>query len=189
MAEIETKIIINVLRISSDSKYLEFDVECAKDYYFDTLNIYEYKEKNNNQDYVGYDFSSIFIPDKTNQVFRIPLEQIGGSPSMFYVEFGVSSLKTNDKDTLLGVCSDISNVYRALLNDLLDLRFSCTCDYKVSDEVKRIFAILYGHLEAMRLGRYTEAEFFYSLIENNFGNCEGDKHNFINNSRKPCNCH
>lgn len=187
-----TKIIINILRISSDSKYLEFNVECHKDYYFDTLNIYEYKEKNNNPVYLGEDFSSIFVDDtKTNWVARIPLDQLKGS-SMYYVEFGISPRSGEGKDedcTFVGVCSDITNVYKSLLNDLLDLRFSCTCDYKVSDNVKRIFAILYGHLEAMRLGRYTEAEWFYSLIESSFGNCPGDNKSFINDSRKPCNCH
>jgi len=43
----ESNIIINILRISSDSKYLEFNVDCNRDYYFTTLNIYEYREKNN----------------------------------------------------------------------------------------------------------------------------------------------
>lgn len=191
----ESIIIINILRISSDSKYLEFNVDCDRDYYFTTLYIRDYREPiSSGKQVVGKDFSSIFEDDqRTNWAVRIPLDELSG-PSMYYVYFGVQKNDNSEEDNsekdnfAMGVCSDISTVYKTLLNDLLSIRQSCACDLGVSENVKRIFAILYGHIEAMKLQRYSDAEYFYSLIQQNFGNCEGDYP--VNNSyKKSCNCH
>jgi len=86
---------------------------------------------------------------------------------MYYVEFGAHKKDdpSEEDEVVVGVCSDISTVYKTLLNDLLSIRQSCSCDLGVSENVKRIFAILYGHIEAMKLQRYDEAEYFYSLIQ------------------------
>lgn len=187
----ESIIIINILRISSDSKYLEFNVDCKKGYYFTTLYIRDYREPiSSGKQVVGKDFSSIFEDDqRTNWAVRIPLDELSG-PSMYYVKFGAYDPNNplKEDEVVIGVCSDISTVYKTLLNDLLSIRQSCSCDLGVSENVKRIFAILYGHIEAMKLQRYSEAEYFYSLIQQNFGNCEGDYP--VNNSyKKSCNCH
>lgn len=176
---------INLLRISPDSQYLEFSVECPTNYRFNKLFIKKY-------DYLtttGYpsnsdgwiDGSSLYKQESTKEVMRINTEIFGGS-TMFYVEFGVNWIgvdpepvlsdgtKLSDKTTI-GVCSDVNNIYNYLLQCILNLEGVCKT---LDNDTRRAFVILYGHAEAMRLERFEEAEYFYDVLKNNFNTCSKD---------------
>ena len=185
---------INLLRISPDSEYLEFSVECPANYRFNVLSIKKY-------DYLtttGYpensdgfiDASNLYKATSTKEVMRIATSIFGGT-GMFQVVFGVDwrgvgeepllsdGTKLSDKETV-GVCSDVNNIYNYLLQCLLSLDSRCA---ELDNDVRRAFIILYGHQEAMRLERLDEAEYFYNILKNNFSNC--DKSVRINNN---CGC-
>jgi len=83
---------INLLRVSPDSKYIEFSIECPTNYRFNVLKIRKY-------DYLtttGYptnsdgwvDLSNFYVGTSTKEVIRISTDIFGGS-TMFGVEFGV----------------------------------------------------------------------------------------------------
>ena len=85
-----------------------------------------------------------------------------------------------------GICSNVNFVYQNLLNPILGLT-NCCVDATTYDTLMRNYMILYAHQEAMRLERYTEAEYFYGIIWNLFDNCGGSQRSgtLITN---PCNC-
>ena len=176
---------INLLRISSDSKYLEFSVECPVNYGFNTLMIKKY----DSVDYV--DLSSIFTEKKNKYVVRIPLELIGGS-SMYYVQLKVEYIgalpapedECDSSLEAMGVCSDVSNIYKYLLTELLNLTAGC-CVPEIPVDIQRLFTIMYSHIEAMRLEQFPEAEQFYSVLATNFTSCQTP---IRNQTVKPCNC-
>lgn len=93
---------INLLRISPDSKYLEFSVECPINYLFNKLFIkkYDMKPIDSNDD-LWRDCSNILQRTSTKEVMRIsttalsglPIEpdQFGNSAStIYYVQFGAA---------------------------------------------------------------------------------------------------
>lgn len=186
---------INLLRISPDSEYIEFSVECPTDYLFNKLLIKKY-------DYLtttGYptnssgwiDGSNLYTRTSTKEVMRIASSIFGGS-TLFYVEFGIEWVGAGDEPLLsdgtklsdkteVGVCSDINNIYTYLLQCILKL--DNKCNY-LSNEIKQAYILLYGHTEAMRLERFEEAEYFYDVLKNNFGNCLADARLNTNN----CGC-
>lgn len=174
---------INLLRISPDSEYLEFSVECPANYRFNTLLIKKY-------DYLtttGYptnssgfvDASNLYKKTSTKEVMRIATSIFGGT-GMFQVVFGVEwtgvgdeplyadGTKLSDKETI-GICSDVNNIYTYLLQCILSLDSKCS---SLTNETRRAFILLYGHLEAMRLERIEEAEYFYNILKNNFTSCD-----------------
>jgi hypothetical protein len=65
--------------------------------------------------------------------------------------------------TTEGICSNINFVYENLLNSVLALT-NCCIDPSTYEALLRNHMILYAHQEAMRLNRYTEAEYFYGII-------------------------
>lgn len=186
---------INLLRISPDSKYLEFSVECPTNYIFNKLFIKKYDYltttlyPENNDGWI--DGSILYKQESTKEVMRINTEIFGGS-TMFYVEFGVdwtsedpepilpdgTKLSTN---TTVGVCSDVNNIYNYLLQCILSLDGGCE---GLDSDTRRAFIILYGHTEAMRLERFEEAEHFYDVLKNNFSNCS----NNIRINTRNCGC-
>ena len=173
---------INLLRISPDSQYLEFSVECPANYRFKKLDIKKF-------DYLtteGYPANSsgfveadnLYKRTSTKEIMRIATSIFGGT-GMFQVVFGVSwegvgeepllsnGTKLSDKETI-GICSDVNNIYNYLLQCLLSLDSRCA---ELDNDMRRAFIILYGHQEAMRLERIDEAEYFYNILKNNFSNC------------------
>lgn len=93
-------ITINLLRISPDSAYLEFSVECPIDYKFTKLYIKKYDMTPINEaDSLWRDCSHLYsttTPTPTKQVMRISTEALSGltiengASTLFYVQFGVS---------------------------------------------------------------------------------------------------
>lgn len=185
---------INLLRISPDSKYIEFSVECPVNYRFNLLHIKKY-DWETTQNYPvnmsGWvDASSLYKQTSTKEVMRVSSDIFKDS-TMFQVAFGVDWIledalepiypdgaKLSSKITV-GVCSDVNKVYHYMLQCILNLDSRCA---GLSDEVKRMFVVLHGHTEAMRLGRYEDAEYLYSLLQNNFSICKGESNS------KDCNC-
>ena len=187
---------INLLRISPDSNYIEFSVECPTNYRFNTLNVkkYDYATTTSYPDNSNgwIDLGSAYVGDSTSEIIRLATSIFKGS-TMFYVEFGVKwvgtttevadsdGIKLSDKTTI-GVCSDINNIYGFLATNILSLEYNC-CG--INDDLKRAYAFLYAHQEAMRLENFTTAEKFYTILQNNFSNCDSVT-KYV--SLKTCNC-
>lgn len=195
---------INLLRISPDSQYLEFSVECPTNYQFNTLRIKKYDyltETEYPANLAGWVEAghlyknSIITP--TKEVMRISTS-LFGEPTMFYVEFGVewtggiglepvpcTGVKLSDPESnSIGVCSNVNGIYDYLLTEITSLDTNCP---KLTMEIKQAYVFLYSHTEAMRLNRYGDAEYFYGLIKNNFSNCGTDVRN-SSEYRSSCNC-
>lgn len=173
---------INLLRISPDSQYLEFSVECPTNYRFETLSIKKYDYLTTTgypTNYGGFvQAGNLYKKTSTKEVMRLATSIFGGT-GMFQVVFKVNWIgeeneplyadgtKLSDKETI-GVCSDVNNIYEYLLQCLLSLDTKCST---LTNDTRRAFTILFGHQEAMRLERLDEAEYFYNLLKNNFTNC------------------
>ena len=174
---------INLLRISPDSKYLEFSVECPANYRFKVLSIkkFDYATTSgyptNSSGFV--DASNLYKRTSTKEVMRIATSIFGGT-GMFQVVFGVEWKGVGDeplyadgtklsKKTTTGICSDVNNIYEYLLQCLLNLDTKCST---LTNDTRRAFILLFGHQEAMRLERIDEAAYFYNILKNNFVTCE-----------------
>jgi hypothetical protein len=75
--------------------------------------------------------------------------------------------------TTVGACSDVNLVYGNLLDAIMKMNLSCL-DENDYLTLTRNHLFLYAHTEAMRLGRYSEAEGFYDVLKNLFNNCGPD---------------
>lgn len=177
---------IALLRVSPDSSWLEFSVNCPAGYIFDTLTIQWYDVENHEWDAQIYDGSGLLPGSGTSVVMRIATSIFGTDVTMYKVTFGAS--ETEGEGTLeeVGLCSNINFVYANLLDLVLSFTSCCISDTQY-DNLDRNHMILYAHTEAMRLGREMEAIFFYDIIWNLFVNCGPTtrQNNVIN---KPCNC-
>ena len=122
---------INLLRISPDSQYLEFSVECPTNYRFNKLLIkkFDYLTTSGYPTNIdGYiDASALYKQESTKEVMRIAIK-IFKTTGMFHVVFGVDwdeelygpepllsdgtklSTKTSE-----GLCSDVNNIYNYLI--------------------------------------------------------------------------
>jgi len=179
---------INLLRISPDSKYLEFSVECPTNYLFNKLFIKKYDAiPINSTDDLWRDVSHLLQRTSTKEIMRISTEALSGfqiepgvdgnlASTLFYVQFGVEWIEpTPGNPTLpvplipdvIGVTSDVNKVYILLKDYLLNLDARCitTNDYQT---LIRNYMFLYAHLEAMRLERFDDAEMFYDIIKKQF---------------------
>lgn len=174
---------INLLRISPDSQYLEFSVECQANYRFNLLSIKKFDYLTTTgypaNSYGFIDASNLYKQTSTKEVMRIETSIFGGT-GMFQVVFGVmwtglgdeplyaDGSKLSDKQ-VIGICSDINNIYTYLLQCLLSLDEKCAT---LTNDAKLAFITIFAHQEAMRLERIDEAEYFYNILKNNFSNCE-----------------
>lgn len=180
---------INLLRVSPDSKYLEFSVECPTNYIFNVLNIYRHGYENINSYPINsegwVDASAVYSQTSTKEIIRINTDIFGGS-GLYKVEFGVEWTSTTTSEPVdpcngklsdnptFAMCSDVTFVYEYIIGQLTSS--ACKCG-DVSDEVKRIHAILYGHEEAMRLEKWIDAINFYETLESNLSICKSTRTN------------
>src|ERR1035437_5683557 len=161
---------INLLRISPDSKYLEFSVECPINYKFNKLYIKRYS---NSQIFPIIDASNLYVEQNNElalkHVMRINVTALGGT-GMFQIEFGATQVDTAGilpNLDIIGICSDINNVYDYLLNKILKLNVRCI-DEKNFHNLTQNYLFLYAHTEAMRLEYFDEAAKFYDILSKNF---------------------
>jgi len=178
---------INLLRVSTDSQYLEFSVECPTDYRFNLLYITRYNVRTKLND-ITKDASSLLLGNSNQEIMRIATSALGDDVTMYQVEFGVEAINSNDPQipNVVGICSNINFVYANLL-DLVMSFTSCCISQADYDKLDRNHMILYAHQEAMRLERYTEAKYFYDILWSLFTNCGPTvrQRNVVNT---PCNC-
>jgi len=178
---------INLLRVSPDSQYLEFSVECPTGYRFNTLNVIRYEPVTGTVD-ASLDLSGLLQGTTTKEIMRIATSAIDPDVTMYEVEFGVAPINGEDPpiENATGVCSNINFVYANLLDLVMSFTNCCISDTQY-DNLDRNYMILYAHQEAMRLERYNDAKYFYSIIWNLFVSCGPTvrQSNIIN---KPCNC-
>lgn len=185
---------INLLRVSADSEYLEFVVECSTGYIFNTLFISRYNTtlKVNDE---PIDASSVLSGTGSSEVIRIRTAGLGipgdANVTMYQVEFGVTAIDfsnpaTPEIPTKTGICSNVNFVYARLLDLVMGFVDCCISDADYAN-MNRNHMILYAHQEAMRLGRYVEAKYFYDIIWKNFANCSPTARQ-IDTRHSPCNC-
>lgn len=179
---------INYLRISSDSEYLEFDVECPSGYTFTKLLIQKYSSTEALDE---IDAKSVFEtdPSSLNQIIRIAVSELGGT-GLFRVTFGVTGSPT--LSDVIAACSDVNDVYNFLLDSILNMQVNCMSadDYQL---LTKNYLFLYAHQEAMRLERFTDTDFdeaglFYDILVNNFTNCGNDVRSFGTRVVSNCGC-
>lgn len=201
-------IAINLLRISPDSKYLEFSVECPTDYLFNKLFIKKYDAiPLNENDDLWRDCSHLLQRTSTKEIMRISTEALSGfqiepdidgnlASTVYYVQFGAEWVEpTPGNPTLpvptvadvIGVASDVNKMYIILKDYLLNLDARCITaqDYQT---LIRDYMFLYAHIEAMRLERFDDGEMFYDIIKKQFSSCPPAQRS--NNPRllNTCNC-
>lgn len=178
---------INLLRVSPDSQYLEFSVECPTGYTFTKLYVSRYDPVTELDD-VTLDLSTLLQGTTTKEVIRIATSAIDTDVTMYQVTFGCFPIDPNgtEIDDAIGICSNVNFVYANLL-DLIISFTNCCISQTQYDNLDRNYMILYAHQEAMRLERYTEAKYFYNIIWNLFVNC-GPTTRQTSIINKPCNC-
>jgi len=183
---------IHLLRVSPDSQWLEFMVECPTDYRFNTLYITRYNVLTK-QDDVPKDGSALYntnadISPLHIQTIRIATSALGTETTMYKVEFKANITPGTEETqlTTVGLCSNVNFVYANLLDLVLSFT-NCCISQNDYDNLDRNHMILYAHQEAMRLERYTEAKFFYDILWNLFTNC-GPSTRQSNVINRPCNC-
>lgn len=178
---------INLLRVSTDSQYIEFSVECPAGYNFNLLYIARYNVSTATYD-TTKDCSSLLLGNTQKEVMRIATSAFGTDVTMYKVTWGVAPIAPESPELSpeTGICSNVNFVYQNLLNSILGLT-NCCITPETYDTLMRNHMILYAHQEAMRLERYTEAEYFFGIIWNLFDNCTGSARggSMITN---PCNC-
>jgi hypothetical protein len=155
---------INLLRVSPDSKYLEFSAECTAGYTFNLLYVSRYNVTT--KLYEATKDCSLLLQGTTQQeIMRIATSIFGTDVTMYKVTFGITPINPIDPiiAPTVGICSNVNFVYENLLNSILGLT-NCCVDGTTYDTLTRNHMILYAHQEAMRLERYTEAEYFYGII-------------------------
>ena len=182
---------INLLRISPDSKYLEFSVECPINYLFNKLFIKKYDAiPINSTDDLWRDCSHLLQRTSTKEVMRISTTALSGlslepdhngnmASTMYYVQFGAEWIEPNPSSPtlpiptvpdIIGTASDVNKVYALLKDMILNLDIHCIeqDDYQ---NLTREYMFLYAHLEAMKLERFDDAEMFYDIIKESFVTC------------------
>lgn len=174
---------INLLRISPDSLYLEFSVECPINYTFTKLYIKRYSTT---EILPTIDASNLFEsnPTATKHVMRIAVSALGGT-GMFQVTFGITGA-TIVPDAI-GICSDVNHVYSFLMDSILNMQVNCLSeeDYQL---LTKNYLFLYAHMEAMRLERFDEAGMYYDILINNFANCDPGSESFGTRVVSNCGC-
>ena len=186
---------ISVLRVSSNGKYIEFIINCPKDYFFTdfVVNVYGGDDKYSlkdclflvPEDYEGEDPTvegedGNLYWDKHYYSGQFKLEDIDVTkPEMFEIQLEAEHNPNCDeqephyKGTLEETVyiSDVSNVYSCLMNDILSLGAELCNNTEVQDRVIRNYLILYAHQEAMKLRELQEAKKYFSLLTKCFTNC------------------
>jgi len=178
---------INILRVSTDSQYIEFSIECTAGYNFNLLYIAKYNVSTALYE-TTKDCSALLQGTTQKEIMRIATSAFGTDVTMYKVTFGIAPIDPQGDEfaPTTGICSNVNFVYENLLNLVLKLTSCCVEDDEY-EALIRNHMILYAHQEAMRLERYTEAEYFYGIIWNLFDNCGGSTRSgtMITN---PCNC-
>lgn len=154
---------VELLRISSDSNYIEFIVACPIGYHFNRLEIRKYDA--DPADWV--DCVSVLQGTSDREVIRLSTSIFSGA-SMFYCNFGI--IKDNwtdgdpDPETLIAVCSDVNKFYFAAHDKIeaLEMKEIPRGDYEL---LTRWYFAVYAHEQAMRLERYDDAERFYDILK------------------------
>lgn len=206
---------INLLRISPDSKYLEFDVECPANYRFNKLYIKKYDytpnptpvDTNGNPTDDGWrDLSHLLAGTGVKELMRIstlalsnlfnnntqltitPDANGNSASTMFYVHLGVWDYNDAGLDAIpdvISAVSDVNNVYAMLKDDILNLDVNCI-NQTDFQKLMRNYMFLYAHTESMKLERFDDSELFYDIIKKSFSSCQTNQRS--TRTINNCNC-
>lgn len=160
---------IHILRISADGLFLEFNVECPIDYRFNLLEITRY-DPVTKLDEAVMDLSVIFLQTNNTETVRLATNIFGEDTTMYKVRFVATKIDDVITQEAIGYCSNISFVYQAMIDLVMQLTASCISKAD-AEALNRNHIMIYAHQEAMRLERILDAKFFYDIIWNQFTNC------------------
>lgn len=155
-------IAINLLRITPDSQYLEFWVECPTDYRFNRLDIWKYDDVAGMQD-----CSTLLSATSTEEIIRISTSALTMEKTIIYVQFGVTYIGTGDGvdiPNVIGVCSDVNDTYFALFDKIESLILDNINHQDYIDMIK-IKMVRDAHIEAMSKERFSDAENLFETLQ------------------------
>lgn len=186
---------VQLMRISNDSKYLEFILKCPTDFRINQFIVKSYPEPFSTESATSGtpangDFSStIYNTYTTNEVTgRIALDQLKGDKQMYQISMTATNLDaTEQTDTKVVIVSDTNFVYYNLERELLELSAKCIEDLNIG-VLTRDYMLLYAHETAMRAGEFITASEYYQLMLNNFSACEFTDENLNLGIRRGCSC-
>lgn len=123
-------ITINILRISPDKNYLEFDVNCIKGYVFDKFIV------NTSDNDLEIDLGSVIYKKiDNNEIGRVPLTlPLYGGNKMYFITFTIKKLPDTEvldrpcncsNESKIAVAVDLSNFYFCMVDKALDLNAAC----------------------------------------------------------------
>ena len=162
---------IELLRVSPDSKYIEFIVDCPAGYHFNRLEIkrYDYQtDPEDPQDKGWIDCISVLEGNITREVVRLATSIFGAS-TMFHCLFGIVADNyvegvSPEPETITGVCSNINDFYFCA-HDMIQALEMQKIPREEFELLCRWYFAFYAHVEAVRLERYDDAERYYDILK------------------------
>ena len=188
---------INVLRVSSNGKYIEFIINCPEDYYFTdfVIGVYggddQYSLKSclfeaqlGDEDSIYNEDDRLYYHNKQYYSGQFKIEDLDVHvPEMYEITISAHHNPAADPEpqpeceqhpkviTTTAYISDVSKVYTCLMNDILSMGQNLCENSEVMDKLIRNYLILYAHQEAMHLRELTDARKYFTLLQNCFSTC------------------
>lgn len=182
---------IEEMRISSDGRFLEFRINCPREYHFTDFLV---KVRGDNNEYslnaLFEDWNADEDYPEHNYSGQIPIESFGVTePTIYSINLRAEINDKGDVDDenpeeleISALISDVKEVYDCMIRDIKALDSKCTDD-EILNRVIRNYMILYAHQEALHLGNISDAERWFDMMANCFsGRCAGT------NSQPGCGC-
>lgn len=185
----KNRISIDLFRVSSDSKYIDmiFDCPSGEQFYMSAFKL-EVRDGNGNSE--NFDLTPALFTgdskedqlDKDHWVVRIPLDKLGITyPAIYIAELKAHTWPPENPEeeddyepievTSTAICSDVNNVYRCLLDSVIESCDECSSGCKMPDDAIRNYLILYGHQAAMYQRDLDVAERYFRILSRCFTNC------------------
>lgn len=170
-------ITINILRISSDRKYLQLDVETLSNYTFNNLYIWEYTDSDRfDVDETTKNLNSHFQNINNQEVLQIELSEEGLSgDTMYYIQLEVEWDGTGDEfpedytseDTeKKAAVADLSQSYFTKVKLLREGNRTLNCtNLTIPDLLIELFTYEQMTKSCISLERFDDANFWYGKVK------------------------
>lgn len=185
---IKKHLTIDLFRVSADSRYLDLLFSVPEEFYMNSLKL---TVKDTRGLSVQYDLSVALGMGSDNTqkdwTVRIPLYKLKiDYPAIYIADFKAQGIDETNSIEDQAICSDVNDVYRCLLDSVIDSCDKCSDGSVISDDVIRNYLLLYGHHAAMFAKDYPVMEKYFSILSKCFKNCKGEKLSY--NSKPDCGC-
>lgn len=168
------RIEISLCRVSASGKYL--DIICNAPRNSEFVSMYVTTEYLKGGEFVKEEFEiedAFPDPDKCTYVFKLPISKFNleGIPAIYWIKLTANDLDNPGTLIYKDACiSDTNAAYQSMLDDILSIGERCST---VSDAAIQKYLILYGHTQALYLGKIEEAKTLFKILVNKFSNCSG----------------